>query len=149
MRPALLAPLGPLALGLAVVLSACGAASPGDRAGGPGHPPPTKASPLHLTATADGSTVTLAVGQQVDVSLDGVQWTFAAPTSAGPLRAVAAPTAVPTHCTPVGSECGTSSESFAGASPGTTKLAAHRDSCGEALACTGRRGDWEVTVVVR
>jgi hypothetical protein len=148
-RPALLAPLGPLALTLAVVLSACGTASSGDSAGGPGRHQPGPTSPLHLTATSDGSTVTLALGQQVDVSLDGVQWTFAAPTATGPLRAVAAPTAVATRCTPVGSGCGTSSESFAAASPGTTRLAAHRDSCGEALACTGRRGDWQVTVVVR
>ena len=139
----------PLALLVPVLatLAACGGTSA--PVGGATTTTGTHPPALHLGASADRKTLDVAVGQEVDVALEGVQWTIAPPTPATSLRALAGPSAVATHCTPVGSGCGTTSERFTAVAAGTTVLTAHRDSCGEALACTGRRGEWTVTLVTR
>lgn len=118
--------------------------STGAGTGRPPHPPL-----LRLDARSDRTTVDVFVGQGIEVVLDGVQWSIAPPSPGASLRTVTAPSAVASRCTPVGSGCGTTSERLTAVAAGTSVLTAHRDSCGEALACTGRRGDWQVTVVVR
>jgi hypothetical protein len=48
---------------------------------------------------------------------------------------------------PIGSCCGEVTATYGVAHVGTTVLHAHRSTCGEARRCTGRAGDWTVTLV--
>jgi len=50
-------------------------------------------------------------------------------------------------CVP-GGGCGTVTARYSAISGGTAQVAAHRDSCGEAMRCQGTNGDWRITVVV-
>jgi len=68
----------------------------------------------------------------------------------GELVSTASPTLSPggKGCPTIpGTRCGTMSAGYRAASTGRTTLTASRQTCGEALRCTGSRGRWSVIVV--
>jgi hypothetical protein len=126
---------------LAVSASACSGSS-SDRGGVTNEP-----QHVLLTESDNGHVVTLPKGTEITVSLHSTYWTLQ-PVS-GALRADAAASVRPSHCTVAGNGCGTVTETFVASAAGRVQLHAHRNSCGEALRCTGTSGDWRVTVVVQ
>lgn len=100
-----------------------------------------------LTEHDNGRFIAVGQGARIEVDLHSTYWTLQ-PTS-GPLSPDGAPSVQPSHCTVPGTGCGTVVATYVAESAGTAQLHAHRDSCGEALRCTGNAGDWHVTVTVR
>ena len=106
-------------------------------------------SPQRVVVTEhdNGHVVTVRQGTRIEVDLHSTYWTLQPPS--GPLSPDGTPSVQPSHCTVPGSGCGTVVATYVAQSAGTAQLHAHRDSCGEALRCTGSAGDWHFTVVVR
>ena len=105
------------------------------------------------TDTDNGRTITVAVGDQLKITLHSTYWHFAAPTGnalrpAGQPVTEGIPAGPNNHCVP-GEGCGTVTAGFDATTPGTAVVTASRTSCGEAMACTGRAGTYRLTVVVR
>lgn len=134
-------PAAALAVALAAALSGC--------AGGPsaGTDNAVVSGPVHLDEKANETTVTVELGQTVVVTLHSTYWRIAIPPRA--LQPVGEPQTSPSPCPVTGGGCGTVEQTFNAAKVDTTTLRAHRDSCGEALRCTSKNGDWSVTVRVR
>ena len=113
---------------------------------------PTTTTPKVVTKTvtyADkGATVTLHVGDRLKVVLDSTYWAIlgGSPTVLLVGKQVATPSV--NGCVP-GGGCGTVSETFTADGKGTSTVSASRTSCGEALRCTGGKGEFDVTVVVK
>ena len=99
---------------------------------------------------ASGATVSLHVGDHLTVVLHSTYWQINAPDPraaglviAGPQRTRAA------HCGHIpGAGCGTATREFRADRRGVATVSAHRDSCGEALRCTGTQSDWKVTAAI-
>lgn len=125
---------------------ASGVAGCGSGSSGPADQKPS--GTLTLDDSANGTTVHVHFGDTITVTLRSTYWSFL-PTNGLALQPFApAQTAPASTCaTPVGSGCGTVTASFNVGHIGTSVLRAHRDTCGEALRCIGKQGDWSVTVV--
>jgi hypothetical protein len=111
---------------------------------------PAQRSPSVTTVTQDanGHTVTLHKGDRLRVVLSSTYWRFASITSPAVLREVGDPMFAPgSSCVP-GGGCGTVTGIFAALAPGRVDLKAGRTSCGEARACVGNTGRFQITVVV-
>jgi hypothetical protein len=127
---------------LPVVLAACGGASTATVT-------PSSGGEVHAVSEGDsGSTVRARVGDTVSVSLHSTYWQLAPP--AGNVLRPRGPATTATGgpgCPAVpGSGCGTLTQRFEVTADGTATIAAHRDSCGEAMRCAAGRGDWSVKV---
>ena len=139
--------LAAVALLAVAAVAGCGGGSSGGSAAlgtGGGH-----ATTHRLTDTANGSTAQVHVGDTINVVLHSTYWQLTDP-SGGELVTSASPAASPggTGCSSIpGTGCGITSASYRVATTGTTTLTATRQSCGEALRCTGRQGRWSVKVV--
>jgi hypothetical protein len=126
------------------VATGCGSASSGADS-------PTvqsSSSTLTLDEKANGTTVHVHLGDIITVTLQSTYWSFL-PTDGLALQPFApVATAAGTACPHVmGTGCGTVTASYNVGHVGTSVLRAHRDTCGEALRCLGKQGDWSVTVV--
>jgi hypothetical protein len=137
-----------VALSGVVLLSAvaCGSGGSTQTVNSGGSPPAT-----HRLSEGDGgSPVQARVGDRIVVTLHSTYWQLAEP--AGPvLVANGRPESTaggPSCSTVPGSGCGTIRAEYRAAAVGSTRIEADRQSCGEALRCTGRQGRWSVTVVV-
>lgn len=105
---------------------------------------------ITVDETANGTTVALHVGDQLTVVLHSTYWQINTPdpraaglVAAGPQRTR------PAQCGHIpGTGCGTATRGFRADRRGVATLSAHRDSCGEALRCTGTQGDWKITVSI-
>lgn len=128
------------AVATVLVSAACANGSPGDRSAA------TAPVPHQLDEHTNGSTVDVQLGETVIVVLHSTYWTFDTPPRV--LQPIGAPQPSPSHCPVAGSGCGTVTATFNAAQVGTVTLHAHRDSCGEALRCTGSNADWTATVRV-
>jgi hypothetical protein len=105
---------------------------------------------LQLDDSSNGTSVTIAAGGRIQISLASTYWTFDPPSNPAVL-AVQGPaqvTACPYKTVP-GSGCGTATMTFAAEAAGTATISAHRTSCGEAMLCTGDQGSFKVTVFVQ
>jgi hypothetical protein len=105
---------------------------------------------LELIETAKGQTMTVEVGATVKVTLHSTYWTIAQGSPASVLALVAPPVysgAGTMACIP-GTGCGTVIATFRALAPGRATITATRTSCGEALACVGDNGTFDVTVIV-
>ena len=118
---------------------------------GPGH---SGAGGGGRTLAADesdnGRSIAAAVGDLLVVTLHSTYWQFAEPAGGAILRATGPVSIAPTRrtrCVP-GQGCGTVTESFRAMSAGRVVITAKRTSCGEARACTGKSGSYQVSVVV-
>jgi hypothetical protein len=137
-------PLMMLAAAASVVLAAgCGVAH--QPAGGP--PPAPRLVTEH--DRADGTTIHVNVGDKVALVLGSTYWQFAGSSKPAVLRQEG-PVVVlkATHkCLP-GVGCAPKRAVFKALARGKAVITAHRVTCGEALACTGSRGHFKLTVVV-
>ena len=123
----------------ALLLAGCANGSSSDRTA------ETAPVPHQLDEHANGTTVDAQLGDTIVVTLHSTYWTFDSPTRVlQPLSTQPSPS----HCAVVGSGCGTVTVTYDAAQVGTVTLHAHRDSCGEALRCTGKNADWSATVRV-
>jgi hypothetical protein len=106
-------------------------------------------SPLLIEDGANGKTVTVTVGTQVELLLHNSYWNINASSRPDVLVDVGAPTwtvATPT-CAP-GMGCNPVLAMFRAASPGTAVLSADRTTCGEAYRCPPDQRHFQVTVIV-
>ena len=122
----------------------------------PARQPPilTTTAPHHQVAAdekTDGQTVTLAVGDQLEVTLHSTYWGFGTPGTELRMtgqHSTAVPVGTgPGHCV-AGEGCGTETRVYTATSAGTTAVTATRKSCGEAMRCTGANGVYRITVIV-
>jgi hypothetical protein len=131
--------------GAAVLAAACGGSG-----GSTASTSVRSAKTIQVDDSSNGTTISAHVGDTVSVTLHNTYWTLATP-SGQVLVTMTAPSAAPggTQCPKLpGSGCGTVSASYRADAAGTTRLSAHRDSCGEAMRCGPGQGDWVVTVRV-
>jgi predicted secreted protein len=101
-----------------------------------------------LTEADNGHDITVRPGDALVVVLHSTYWSFA--TADETIVASDGPTTVTPDlqgCVP-GGGCGTVTGHFHAVATGHATLSAHRDSCGEALACTPEQGNWNITVDV-
>lgn len=124
-----------------VTLSACGGGSSGGNASLRNTP-----KTHQLDDKSTGTTVDVQLGDTVIVTLHSTGWNLDVPATV--LQPLGAPQTSPSPCPVMGGGCGTVTESYNAGHVGQVTLHAHRDSCGEALRCTGTQGDWSVTVRV-
>ena len=105
---------------------------------------------VRVDEQANGTVVSLRAGGSLVVTLASTSWKHEPPGDTAVLHVVAPPTSATGASCPAfpGSGCGTVTATYTGGHAGTTQLAAHRDSCGEALRCTGTQGDWSIRVRV-
>jgi hypothetical protein len=113
--------------------------------------PTTSAAATSISlADADGGrTVAVHRGDTVTVVLHSTYWAMKAPSNPAAVQQDGTSVVAPTMngCVP-GGGCGTVTTHYRAVGDGQSQLAAHRDSCGEAMRCQGTAGDWHVTVVV-
>lgn len=122
-----------------LLLAGCANGSSSDRSAA------TAPTPHQLDEHDNGKTVDAQLGDTIIVVLHSTYWSFDTPARVlQPLSTQPSPS----HCAVVGSGCGTVTATFNAAHVGTVTLHAHRDSCGEAIRCTGTNGDWSATVHV-
>ena len=123
------------------VLPACGTA----HSGGPGH-----GGLVVERDAANGKTVHVGVGDRIELILSSTYWDVlgsSAPTVVhqdGPTITRPAPAG---QCVP-GEGCGVVRAYFTARSAGTAVITAHRDTCGEAMACSPSQRDLALTVEV-
>ncbi|HSS61867.1 MAG TPA: hypothetical protein VLK30_10475 [Candidatus Limnocylindrales bacterium] len=136
-------------LSAAFGLAACGAAGLPAAAGTPSA---TSASPtngqLHVAIDSDnGKTLNVRVGDRVEVRLSSTYWIVSGSSDSRVLKAegpaVVSPR--PSGCVP-GGGCGTVDVVFDVVGPGAAYVVASRDSCGEAMRCTGGAGSYRLAV---
>ena len=110
----------------------------------------TSNSPTVITISEadNGRTVSAHTGDGVIAVLHSTYWSFDPPSRDG-ITPDGPATVTPDlrGCVP-GSGCGTATARYRIVATGQTTLSAHRNSCGEALACTGGQGDWTVIIDV-
>jgi hypothetical protein len=94
---------------------------------------------------AGGTTVHLALNDELVVRLTGSSWTFGPLSRPGILRPLGAPRNV--GCRPEFG-CRSTTASYRASETGTVVVSASRSSCGEALRCIGAEGSFRVTVVI-
>lgn len=127
----------------AVLATGCGTAHhvPG------GQPPPRRLITEH--DLANGKTVHVRVGDKVALILGSSYWQFAGSSKPDVLRQMGPATLVKSSrkCLP-GVGCQPKRAVFKALAAGRAVVTAHRVTCGEALACTGSRGHFKLTVLV-
>lgn len=122
-----------------LVMTGCANGSASDRSAA------TAPTPRLLDEHANGTTVDAQLGDTIVVTLHSTYWNVDSPTRVlQPLSTIPSPG----HCAVAGSGCGTVTVTYNAAQVGAVTLHAHRDSCGEAMRCTGKNADWSVTVRV-
>jgi hypothetical protein len=128
----------------AVVLTACGTVHQGS------HAPQTHGTQVIVKRDAsNGSTVKIAVGDKLEVVLASSYWNFRGSSSPLVLRQMGPAELLKATrtCVP-GGGCRPKRVIYRALKPGKAVISAHRVTCGEALACTGERGQFTITVVV-
>jgi hypothetical protein len=100
-------------------------------------PPPTGHT-VKVDESANGSTVKLARGDHLEVTLHSTYWQFEGSSDPAVVTADGGPRTGPgTNCpTYPGSGCGTVTQSFTAGRAGTARVSATRTTCGEAMACS-------------
>ena len=139
-------------------MSAPASATASADAAAPASPGASQAAPaaapsgeLDISETAKGETLTVEVGATIRLILHNTYWNIEQGNPAAVLALAAAPVysaAGAVACIP-GTGCGTVTATFRALATGRAVISASRTSCGEALACTGGNGAFEVTVIVR
>ncbi|HEX6932955.1 MAG TPA: hypothetical protein VF162_12480 [Streptosporangiaceae bacterium] len=139
LRPVLI----PVVAATAILAAGCGTAQ--HPAGGP--PPAPRLFTEH--DRANGTTIHVGVGDKVALVLGSSYWQFAGSSTPAVLRQEGPVTLLksPHKCLP-GVGCQPKRAVFKALSAGKAVITAHRVTCGEALACTGSRGHFKLTVIV-
>ena len=112
---------------------------------------PTVVGSIHVTDDQDGGNFTLHPGETLTVVLSLTTWTFQGSSDPRVLAQVGSPVVSPTPFNkttcPYGG-CGTVTAVFRAVASGTANVLATRDSCGEAMGCTGDAARYQITVMV-
>jgi hypothetical protein len=126
-----------------VLAAGCGVAHPG--ASGPAPVPRLITEHDH----ANGTTIHVAVGDKLALILGSSYWQFARSSKPTVLRQEGPVTLMKSsHTCMPGVGCRPKRAVYKALAPGKAVITAHRVTCGEALACTGSRGHFKLTVVV-
>ncbi|HMD94371.1 MAG TPA: hypothetical protein VKG80_17215 [Trebonia sp.] len=141
--------------GAGVMLAACGVIPfiGGCAAAGPGTSPGGAGGLLVARDSANGHTVTVTVGEHLEVILGSTYWTMRGSTHPGVLRQDG-PTSLmprPADCAAniPGLGCVPVRTDFSALAAGTTVVTASRVTCGEALRCMPGQEHYTLTVIVR
>jgi predicted secreted protein len=101
------------------------------------------------TDADNGKTITIKVGQRLEIRLSSTYWVFGSSSNIAVLRSagpqVASPQ--PSGCVP-GGGCGVVTATFDAIRAGQADVTAARTSCGEALRCTAEQSKYRLTVSV-
>ena len=104
----------------------------------------------HLDDRNNHGTVSVHVGQTVELTLASTYWTIGAPSGTA-LGAVGPERKTPNYTKPGchgGTGCGTDVRDFKAVRTGTSGISATRSTCGEALRCSDAQSRFFVTVHV-
>jgi hypothetical protein len=96
----------------------------------------------------NNKTITLREGRRLELILHSTYWQIQAGSNRAVLRRLGKPHVRPTRDCVAGGGCGTVTALYLAAAPGTAEIAATRNSCGEALGCTGTSGRYTLHVRV-
>ena len=114
----------------------------------PGGPQPPRLFTEH--DRSNGKTIHIAVGDKVALILGSSYWNFRGSSAPAVLRQVGRATLVRSaQSCPPGVGCQPKRALYEALAPGKAVITAHRLSCGEVLRCTGSRGHFRLTVIVR
>jgi hypothetical protein len=108
-----------------------------------------QAKTVTVSEADNGHVLTIRRGDGVKAVLHSTYWTFAKPSNAAVLLSEGDPVVAPQRqgCVP-GQGCGTVTARYLAGSVGQAFISAHRDTCGEAMACAPNQRDWRVKFVV-
>jgi hypothetical protein len=111
--------------------------------------PPPAGHTVKVDESANGSTVKLARGDHLEVTLHSTYWQFNGSDDQAVIAADGNPRTGPGSNCPTypGSGCGTVTQTFTAGKAGAAKITATRTTCGEALACSPPQ-HYSVTVQV-
>ena len=137
----LLAVAALLVLAIAAVVLVSGLRSPGAGAAD---------ADVNVSEDNNGQTVTVAPNSTVHLVLHSTYWNVEPVGDPKVLQSLHDPVVTPDLAGHVpGSGAGTVAVDYKSGQSGTAQLRASRQTCGEALKCTGDQGSFSVTVVVR
>ena len=110
--------------------------------------PPTTGGQLQTATESDsGKTLNVHVGDRLELKLSSTYWMVHGSSNPQVLRAEGPAVVSPQPgCVP-GAGCGTVDVVFDVVGRGSADVTASRNSCGEAMGCTGSTGSYRVTVV--
>ena len=132
---------------LAAISSAVLAVGCGTAHHGPGSPHPVRQFTEH--DGANGKTIHIAVGDRLVLILGSSYWNFRGSSAPGVLHQVGpVRLARSSRSCPPGVGCQPKRALYKALASGKAVISAHRVTCGEALACTGSRGQFKLTVIV-
>jgi hypothetical protein len=111
--------------------------------------PPPSGHTVKVDEAANGSDVTLAPGDHLQVTLHSTYWQFNPSSDPAVLAADGGPKTGPgTNCPKYpGSGCGTVTQTYTALKAGKASISADRTTCGEAMACNPAQ-HYKVTVHV-
>ena len=123
---------------MCLILSACGSAA---------SQPPREVA---VTDSQNGTTIQVAVGDVVTLSLGSTAWTLNAASDTSILQMQGEPvlSPAPLGTCPPGMGCGTAMARYKALKAGQVTVSGSRVSCGEAMRCVGAEGAYEVTISV-
>ena len=100
------------------------------------------------TGADNGGTLSVHIGDELKVQLTSTYWTIHGSANSAVLRAMepAAVSPQSSGCVP-GGGCGTVTMVFEVVGAGSSDVTASRQSCGEAMRCTGNQDSYRVSVV--
>ena len=131
----------------------CAAASSNSAAPGSGGTAPGSGAPsLVASDKSNGHTVSLKVGQHLELVLGSTYWTVKGSTvpgvlhQDGPPSKLARPASCPSNIPGLG--CVPIRTDFSAVAPGTAVITASRTSCGEAMRCAPSQEHYTLPVVV-
>jgi uncharacterized protein YceK len=106
-----------------------------------------KTTTHQLDEKSNAKTVSVHFGDTIVVTLHSTYWSFRPPTG-NILQPVGPPSiGKGLNCPSIpGSGCGSVSMTYNVGKVGSGGIAAHRDSCGEAVRCVGTAADWAVRI---
>lgn len=132
-----------LLCGVILAAAAC-SGRPSVDAPSPGPSPRT----VRLGDRANGTTVRVALGTTVVLTLGSTYWSAPQSSVPGILSSTASPSVSPDHACMAGMGCGSVQSVLHATAAGTTQLSATRVSCGEARPCPPDQRRFTITVVV-
>ncbi len=104
---------------------------------------------LYVASDSDnGRTLNVHVGDRLELKLSSTYWMIEGSSNSQVLRPASAAVVSPqpSGCVP-GGGCGTVDMMFDVVGAGSADVTASRNSCGEAMGCTGSAGSYRVSVV--
>ena len=107
--------------------------------------------PNPVTYSDNNKYYNVVKGQSFSIQLNSTYWQFNSPQNSSVVQLAGAISVVSTefqnHCV-AGQGCGSVTQLYKAIKKGQTSLTANRNSCGEAMACTGNSGSYKIVINV-